>query len=173
MTFLSSGLAYSSENGGALRNTANAAFLALLFNAGDSPQSAGKYACWARRQVQYMVGVGTSQSYVVGFGDNYPMSPTHRGASCASSVTNCTGLVASSTEYLSTSVNPHVLNGALVSGPGDNTYHDARTDSDNTVSIEYNSALSGALAVLADDNWTSCSRRGGILDRSGHYTGNA
>ena len=172
VTYLSSGLAYSSANGGAVRNTANAAFLALLFQIGDSPQSAGKYACWARRQVQFIAGVGTSQSYVVGFGDNYPSAPTHRGASCPSSVTNCTGVVASSTEYLSTSDNPHVLNGAVVAGPGDDTYHDLRTDSDNTVSIEYNSAFSGALAILGDQNWDSCSRRGGLLDRNGRYIGN-
>lgn len=161
--YLSSGVAWSSTNGGALRNTANAAFLALLYRAGDSSHSVEKYACWARRQVQYMAGVGTSQSYIVGFGDHYPMFPTHRGASCASSSTNCTGLVASSTEYLSTSVNPNVLNGALVAGPGDGSYHDARTSSDNTVSIEYNSALSGALAILADGDWESCSQRSGLV----------
>lgn len=165
VTYLPSGIAWSSANGGALRNTANAAFLALLYRIGDSPHSAAKYGCWARRQVQYMAGVGTSQSYVVGFGDNqtYPLFPTHRGASCASSVTNCSGLVASSTEYLSTSANPHVLYGALVAGPGNDAYVDARTNSDNAVSIEYNSAFSGALAILADGDWESCSRRSSLV----------
>lgn len=108
-----------------------------------------------------MAGVGTPQSFVVGFGDDYPMFPSHRGASCTS---NCTGLLASSTAYLSSSINPHVLNGALVAGPGDGSYHDARTSSDNAVSIEYNSALSGALAILADGDWESCSQRNGLVD---------
>ena len=159
--YLPSGIAWSSQNGGALRNTANAAFLALLYRIGESPaQTVDKYACWARRQVQYIAGVGTSQSYVVGFGDHYPKYPSHRGASCTA---NCTGLLASSTEYLSTSINPHVLNGALVAGPGDGFYHDERTSSDNTVSIEYNAALSGALAILADGDWESCSQRSGLV----------
>lgn len=164
--FLSSGIARSSANGGALRNTANAAFLALLYRISNSSHFAAKYGCWARRQVQYMAGVGTSQSYVVGYGDKqtYPMFPTHRGASCASSVTNCSGLVTSSTQFLSTSANPHVLNGALVAGPGEDAYIDARTNSDNTVSIEYNSALSGALAILADGDWEFCSRRSSLVN---------
>ena len=109
-----------------------------------------------------MAGIGTSQSYVVGFGD-YALFPTHRGASCASSVINCSGLVPSSTEYLSTSANPHVLYGALVAGPGNKAYLDARTSSDNAVSIEFNSALSGALAILADGDWEFCSRRSGLV----------
>ncbi|KAL3162306.1 hypothetical protein ABBQ32_009993 [Trebouxia sp. C0010 RCD-2024] len=160
--YLPSGIAWSSNNGGALRNTANAAFLALLYRqGGSSAHSVNKYACWAGRQVQYMAGVGTPQSFVVGFGDDYPMFPSHRGASCTS---NCTGLLASSTAYLSSSINPHVLNGALVAGPGDGSYHDARTSSDNAVSIEYNSALSGALAILADGDWESCSQRNGLVD---------
>lgn len=165
VTYLPSGIAWSPANGGALRNTANAALLALLHHIGDT-NSAAKYGCWARRQVQYLAGVGTSQSYVVGFGDNqaYPLFPTHRGASCASSVAKCSGLVASSTEYLSTSANPHVLYGALVAGPGDDAYTDARTSSDNAVSIEYNSAFSGALAILADGNWEFCSRRNSLVD---------
>lgn len=165
VTYLPSGIAWSPANGGALRNTANAAFLALLYHTGDT-HSAPKYGCWARRQVQYLAGVGTSQSYVVGFGDNeaYPLFPTHRGASCASSVAKCSGLVASSTEYLSISANPHVLYGALVAGPGDGAYTDARTSSDNAVSIEYNSAFSGALTILADGNWEFCSRRSSLVD---------
>lgn len=57
-----------------------------------------------------------------------------------------------------------MLNGALVAGPADGSYHDARTSSDNAVSIEYNSALSGALAILADGNWESCSQRSGLVD---------
>jgi len=169
---LSSGIAWSSANGGALRNTANAAFLALLFRLGESPYISRTYSCWARRQIQYLAGAGTSQSFVVGFGDNPPLLATHRGASCADPVVNCTGTVTSSAEYLATSVNPHVLNGALVAGPGDGSYVDSRTSTDNTVSIEYNSAFMGAVAILANENWAVCWKRNGILDQTGHYIGN-
>ncbi|KAL0033640.1 hypothetical protein WJX79_009306 [Trebouxia sp. C0005] len=150
ITYLSSGIAWSSANGGAFRNTANAAFLALLFRLGESPYNSRTYACWARRQIQYLAGSGTSQGYVVGFGDTPPLLATHRGASCADSVANCTGTVISSAEYLATSVNPHVLN----------------------VSIEYNSAFMGAVAVLANNDWDICWKRNGILDQTGHYIGN-
>ena len=171
ITYLSSGIAWSSANGGAFRNTANAAFLALLFRLGDSPYNARTYSCWARRQIQYLAGAGTSQSYVVGFGDNPPLLATHRGASCADSVVNCTGTVTSSTAYLATTVNPNVLNGALVAGPGDGSYVDARTNTDNTVSIEYNSAFMGAVAILASEDWSVCWKRNSILDETGHHVG--
>ena len=78
----------------------------------------------------------------------------------------------SSAEYLATSVNPHVLNGALVAGPGDGSYVDSRTNTDNAVSIEYNSAFMGAVAVLANNDWDICWKRNGILDQTGHYIGN-
>lgn len=171
ITYLSSGIAWSNANGGALRNTANAAFLALLFRIGESPYISRTYSCWGRRQIQYVAGAGTSQGYVVGFGNNPPLLSSHRGASCADSVANCTGLVTTSTAYLATSVNPHVLNGALVAGPGDGSYVDIRTSSDNAVSIEYNSAFMGAVAILANENWDVCWKREGLLGQTGHHIG--
>ena len=81
----------------------------------------------------------------------------------------CSGFITSSSAYLASSVNPHVLNGAMVAGPANGDYVDARTNLDNTVSIELNSAFAGALGVLAAGNWGVCSRRDGLLDQTGHH----
>ena len=154
-----------------MRNTVNAAFLALLYRLGDSSHSARLYSCWARHQIQHMVGDASASegSYVVGYGSTAPLHATHRAASCAASVQPCSGTLATSSAYLATSANPHVLNGALVAGPMNGTYTDVRSDSDNAVSIELNSAFAGALGILSAGSWDVCSRRDGLLDQTGHH----
>ena len=171
VSYLSSGIAYSSANGGALRNNANAAFVALLYRLEDHGSNSRKYACWARQQLELLTGSGTSQGYVVGFGTNPPLLASHRGASCAASVANCVGSTTDSAAYLSASANPHVLNGALVAGPGSGSYTDVRTSTDNSVSIEYNSAFMGAVAILASESGNVCWKREGIVGQAGHPIG--
>jgi endoglucanase len=48
--------------------------------------------------------------------------------------------------------NPHVLNGALVGGPGENDeYEDKRNDAvRNEVAVDYNAAFQGCLAALQE-----------------------
>ena len=70
----------------------------------------------ARLQVRYMLG-SSGQSFVVGWGANAPSHIPDPAASCPASVQPCTGLVATSPQYSSPDPNPHVLSGALVSGP--------------------------------------------------------
>ena len=50
-------------------------------------------------------------SYVVGYGDNFPLRPHHRAASCPAN-----GFCSSHFKYTS-DPNPNVINGALVGGP--------------------------------------------------------
>ena len=99
----------------------------------------------------------------------------HRGASCPTSLnTVCEGALTTSSAYLSANSNPNTLYGALVSGPSTATdsYIDSRQNVDNTVSVEFNSAFQGALAILAGSSWDVCTERNGILDQEGVHAGN-
>ena len=108
------------------------------------------------------------------------MSPSagyaqHRGASCPTNLNVlCEGALTTSSVYLSANSNPNTLYGALVSGPSTATdsYVDSRQNVDNTVSVEFNSAFQGALAILAGGSWEICSERNGILDQKGVHAGN-
>jgi hypothetical protein len=81
------------------------------------------------------------RSYVVGFGNNSPKFPHHRGASGVwdGNVNNPTP-------------NRHILYGALVGGPesaDDNDYHDERPNYiSNEVALDYNAGFTGAVARL-------------------------
>lgn len=68
-------------------------------------------------QVQYIVGSSGRQSYMAGWGNNPPTHIPNPAASCPTSVQPCAGFLASSPQYSSPDANPHVLFGALVSGP--------------------------------------------------------
>ena len=67
-------------------------------------------------QVQYMLG-SSGRSYVVGLGDSPPTHIPSPAASCPAAVQPCAGALRTSAQYLSPGPNPHVLAGALVSGP--------------------------------------------------------
>ncbi|MEO0540806.1 MAG: glycoside hydrolase family 9 protein [Cyanobacteria bacterium P01_A01_bin.105] len=132
------GLAWLDE-WGALRYSANTAFLAGVYS--DTVNAAqGQFDQFARQQVDYILGDNPAQrSYIVGFGDNFPKSPHHRGASGTSDVHD-------------PATNRHILYGALVGGPGspqDSAYVDERTSyTTNEVALDYNAGLTGALVRL-------------------------
>ena len=69
------GLAWTASTG-SLRNTANAAFLALLYGKhidhGRSYYDARVASCWAHSQLRYLLGSNTGQSFVVGLEPKYP-----------------------------------------------------------------------------------------------------
>lgn len=67
-------------------------------------------------QVQYVLG-SSGRSYMVGWGIDPPTHIPNPAASCPASVQPCSGFLASSPQYSSPDQNPHVLSGALVSGP--------------------------------------------------------
>ncbi|WP_118134478.1 glycoside hydrolase family 9 protein [Oceanicella sp. SM1341] len=128
---------------GANRYAANTAFLALEY-AGLTEARGGAQARvdavldFASDQLDYMLGDNPDgQSYVVGFGDDYPLNPHHRAASGTTNISD-------------PAPNAHTLYGALVGGPDVNgTYTDARTDYvANEVATDYNAGFSGALAGL-------------------------
>ncbi len=131
---------------GSNRYAANTAFVALsyasLLDGRGEPARADEIRAFASDQIDYMLGDNPdSFSYVVGFGDNYALSPHHRGA---------TGSVGVG----SSDPNEHILYGALVGGPDAyGAYEDIRSDYiANEVAIDYNAGFSGALAALIQED---------------------
>ena len=126
---------------GSLRYAANTAMAAGVV-ADSLIDPGGTYSRLARDTVGYILGANPRQSsYVVGHGRNAPQQPHHRGASGVGWEGFRNGLP-----------NAHVLEGALVGGPGsanDFDYADLRSDyMRNEVAIDYNAGFSGALAYL-------------------------
>nr|KAI8735204.1 endoglucanase 4-like isoform X2 [Biomphalaria glabrata] len=129
-------------NRGALSHAANMAMLALI--AADAGLHTTEYRHWAMCQIHYALG-DTGFSYVVGFGDDYPLRPYHRMSMCPNHPAICTP------EHLAAKLpNVHILYGALVGGPGVNDdYVDEFTNEvNNDVSIEYNAGFQTAVAAL-------------------------
>ena len=81
-------------------------------------------------------------SYQIGFGNNYPQNPHHRGAH------------GSLNNNINGGETKHILYGALVGGPSqpdDSAYNDRRDDYiANEVTTDYNAGFTGALAYLAN-----------------------
>ncbi|MBF0441213.1 MAG: glycoside hydrolase family 9 protein [Oligoflexales bacterium] len=145
ITYSPGGLAWLSP-WGALRYSANTALMAFIYsdflNKNNIRQEkAAVYEKFARAQIDYMLGENPdSRSYVVGFGNNPPRNPHHRGShgSWSNNLENPKD-------------NRHILYGALVGGPGsDDKYEDSRKDYvKNEVATDYNAGFTGALAFLS------------------------
>lgn len=122
------GLAWR-DKWGSNRYAGNSAFVALA--AADDGINPGEYTKWAVEQLNYLLGDNHQQggcfSFEIGFGNNYPHHPHHRGASSAG----------------------QVLNGALVGGPdspGGSYVDDQGNYVTNEVAIDYNAGFTSALA---------------------------
>ena len=96
----------------------------------------------------YVLGTNPlSQSYVVGYGDNYPVRPHHKAATCPA-----WGLPCSWNEFGFSGENPHILYGAVVGGPSQtDQYNDDRQDYfSNEVTTDYNSGFTTLVAGLKE-----------------------
>ena len=140
-TDTNAGLAWL-DQWGSNRYAANMAFLAVeraeLAEATGDAAYAARLRDFAADQIDYMLGDNPDgQSYVVGFGDSFPLNPHHRAAS-------------GTTDLHDSADNLHQLTGALVGGPDANGhYTDERWDYvQNEVATDYNAGFSGALAGL-------------------------
>eukprot|EP01135_Chromosphaera_perkinsii_P002771 Nk52_evm139s226 gene=Nk52_evmTU139s226 len=149
------GLAWR-QQWGPNRYAGNMAFLAFvlgkhLIDTNQQSNSASKLTSFAKSQVDYFLGDGP-RSFVVGFGNNPPHSPHHRGASCPDRPAPC-----SFNEFNSPNPNPQILYGALVGGPGtsDEFIDDRKDYIKNEVATDYNAGFQGALAFLVDGPPTS------------------
>ena len=144
IAYTSGGLAWL-DQWGSLRYAANTAFLALIY--ADKVGDVGtRYHDFAKSQIDYILGKNpAARSYVVGFGNNPPINPHHRGAHGSWS-----GDIASPVN------NRHILYGALVGGPSsatDTSYTDDRSNYVcNEVALDYNAGFQGAVARLAQES---------------------
>ncbi len=144
ITYTPGGLAWL-DQWGSLRYAANTALLAFIY--ADKVGDVGtRYRDFATGQMNYMLGSNpSSRSYVVGFGNNPPINPHHRGAH------------GSWNGSISTPANNrHILYGALVGGPSsanDSAYADDRSNYvTNEVALDYNAGFTGAIARLAQSS---------------------
>lgn len=144
-----------------LRGPVNAAFMMALYaNApanANNPKRQAQLSCWAQvpgactqdatvtshpllqTQLRYALG-DAGRSFVVGFGNNPPTQPHHRGASCPNRPAPC-----SWDNFNINAPNPQTLFGALVGGPDQNdNFDDRRSDYvRNEVATDYNAGFSG------------------------------
>ena len=142
VAYTDGGLAWV-DQWGSLRLSANTAFLAGVY--GDSVNDPnGRYTDFSEQQIDYILGENPSNfSYMVGFGENSPQQPHHRGSHGGGWDT-----------FNSSAPNANILYGALVGGPAspnDGDYQDKRSDYiRNEVALDYNAAFTGALARQYD-----------------------
>jgi hypothetical protein len=140
VTYTAGGLAWLNQ-WGSLRYAANTAFVAGVY--ADTINDPNKlYSAFAESQINYILGDNPNQrSYMVGFGNNAPQNPHHRG-SHGSLTNNINDPV----------VNRNILYGAMVGGPdqaNDNSYSDDRTNYvTNEVALDYNAGLTGAISRI-------------------------
>ncbi len=140
ITYTPGGEAWLSQ-WGSLRYSATTAFLAGVYSDTVNDYS-DRYAHFAEGQIDYILGDNPNNfSYMVGFGDHYPLNPHHRAAS-------------GTTDVNDPITNRHTLYGALVGGPAsanDSDYQDVRNDYiRNEVALDYNAGFTGALARMYD-----------------------
>ncbi len=126
---------------GSIATTSATAFLAELYS--DTVEFNQGYSDFASNQVDYILGDNPSNfSYMIGFGDNYPQSPHHRGSN-------------PDPNSPADSVAEHTLFGAIVGGPtdaSDSAYNDLRSDFvSNEVGTGYNAPFAGALIQQYDN----------------------
>jgi endoglucanase len=138
ISYTDGGLAWLTQ-WGSLRYAANTAFLAGVY-ADRVHNPDGKYGDFASSQINYILGDNPREfSYMVGFGDHYPLNPHHRAASSTTTIND-------------PSPNDHILYGGLVGGlssANDFAYEDSRSNYiTNEVALDYNAAFTGALARM-------------------------
>ncbi|MGN1411986.1 MAG: glycoside hydrolase family 9 protein [Oscillospiraceae bacterium] len=130
---------------GCLRYAETAGFIGavacdtILSNDNDK----SKYVDFYETQINYALGDNPdNRSYVVGYGENYPVNVHHRTAH--SSYKN-------DLEYPET--NAHILYGALVGGPTqDGNYEDSRGNYiNNEVATDYNAGFTALLCKMVDE----------------------
>ena len=127
---------------GANRYSANTAMLAGIYSDTVNDKG-GVYNDFVHSQIKYMLGDNPNNfSYQIGFGNNYPQNPHHRGAH------------GSLNNNINGGETKHILYGALVGGPSqpdDSAYNDRRDDYiANEVTTDYNAGFTGVLAYLAN-----------------------
>ncbi len=139
ITYTPKGLAWL-DSWGSLRYASTTAFVASVYSRWDGCPSDKKDIYWdfAVSQADYCLG-STGFSYLIGFGDSYPVHPHHR----TSQGSYCNNMGEPSDAR-------HILVGALVGGPDANdNYVDTVSDyCANEVACDYNAGFTGLMAAM-------------------------
>lgn len=139
ITYTPKGLAWL-DNWGSLRYASTTAFIAAMYSEKDicSKEKTSKYWDFAVSQANYILGE-TGFSYLIGYGDKYPVNPHHRTAQ---------GSYADNMNTPSTA--RHILYGALVGGPdaSDGYKDEVSNYNNNEVACDYNAGFTGLMAKL-------------------------
>ncbi|KAH7513870.1 hypothetical protein FEM48_Zijuj11G0028400 [Ziziphus jujuba var. spinosa] len=134
-------------------NTLNAAHVDGV-KCGSAHFSASHIMAFAKSQVDYILGKNPMKiSYMVGFGDRYPMQLHHRGSSIPSKKAHPSKIGCNegySSYFSSSKPNPNIHIGALVGGPNsDDRFNDVRSDYSHSEPTTYmNAAFVGSVAAL-------------------------
>ena len=131
------------DSWGCLRYATSAAFLTAVacdtLPLGDTAD----YKSFYEAQANYCLGDNPlNQSFVVGYGENYPLNAHHRTAHASWN-----------NDLSNPPNNRHILYGALVGGPTQNgEYEDDRQNFiNNEVACDYNAGFTGLLAKMTDE----------------------
>lgn len=127
---------------------------------GTSTYTAEKLISLAKKQVDYILGDNPAKiSYMVGFGDKYPLHVHHRGSSLPSVHAHPDRISCNNGfQYLySGSPNPNVLVGAILGGPDnrDNFSDDRNKYQQSEPATYINAPLVGALAFFSGKTTTN------------------
>lgn len=139
ITYTPQGLAWL-DSWGSLRYATTTAFIAAVYSRWDGCPSDRVDTYWdfAVSQANYALG-STGFSYMIGFGDDYPVHPHHRTAQGS----YCNNMNEPSQSR-------HTLYGALVGGPdaSDGYTDEVSNYNTNEVACDYNAGFTGLLAAL-------------------------
>ncbi|KAK8916025.1 Endoglucanase 23 [Platanthera zijinensis] len=157
------GLIYK-PGGSNMQHVTSIAFLLLTYanylsktsqyvNCGNILISPTSLRAQAKKQVDYILGDNPAKmSYMVGYGDRFPLRIHHRGSSLPSITSHPQFLACKdgSAYFNSPNPNPNLLIGAIVGGPGeDDVYDDDRADFRKSEPTTYiNAPLVGVLAYF-------------------------
>ncbi len=145
VTLTPKGLSYLSP-WGPLRYSCSAATIgAIYIKRVPSDPLAGQFRQWISQQINYVLGSNGSYSYLIGFGDRYPMRSHNRGSSCDGPTGPC-----GYDQFNADISNPNILKGAMVGGPDANdVYQDSRSNyQGGEPACDYITSLLGPLASL-------------------------
>ncbi|KAK6948006.1 Glycoside hydrolase family 9 [Dillenia turbinata] len=125
---------------------------------GSLTLTSDKLIALAKKQVDYILGDNPEKmSYMVGFGEKYPLRVHHRGSSLPSVRAHPSRIGCNDGfQYLySSSPNPNVLVGAILGGPDNkDKFADNRNDYQQSEPATYiNAPFVGALAFFAANTW--------------------
>jgi len=139
-TLTRAGLLFLTE-WGTLEATTSSCFLCLI--AAENNIRPNVYRLLAKKQLYYILGENTGQSFIVGYGKNPPLRPYHKASSCPYKPKKC-GWAQKDSE----DPNPHILYGAVVAGPNPlDEFLDDRSDyQHSTVTLNTNAGFTALAA---------------------------